>query len=43
MVGVGYLAGQYVVSKITEARDRMTDDRIAKEKLVLEPDSRIPF
>ena len=43
VVGVGYLAGQYVVSKITEARDRMADDRIAKEKLVLEASSRLPF
>ena len=34
IVGIGYLAGQYVVSKITEVRDRMTSDRIAKEKLV---------
>ena len=43
MVGVGYLAGQYVVSKITEARDRMADDRIAKEKFALEPHFRLPF
>ena len=34
LVGVGYLAGQYVLSKISEARERMSIDRIAKEKLV---------
>ncbi len=32
VLGVGYVAGQYVLSKITEARERMTSDRIAKEK-----------
>lgn len=32
VIGVGYLAGQYVLSKITEARERMAGDRIAKEK-----------
>jgi peroxin-3 len=32
VVGVGYLAGQYVLSKISEARERMSSDRIAKEK-----------
>lgn len=32
ILGVGYIAGQYVLSKITEARERMTADRIAKEK-----------
>ena len=34
VLGVGYVAGQYVLSKITEARERMTSDRIAKEKCV---------
>jgi peroxin-3 len=34
VVGVGYLAGQYVLSKISEARERMSSDRIAKEKYV---------
>ena len=34
VLGVGYVAGQYVLSKITEARERMTSDRIAKEKYV---------
>ena len=32
VVGVGYVAGQYVLSKITEVRERMASDRIAKEK-----------
>lgn len=32
VIGIGYAASQYVFSKITEARARMTDDRIAKEK-----------
>ena len=34
VIGVGYVAGQYIVNKITEARERMTSDRIAKEKCV---------
>ncbi|KAK5716253.1 peroxin [Elasticomyces elasticus] len=33
LVGASYLAGQYVVGKIQEARQRMTEDRIAKENL----------
>ncbi|KAG7007998.1 hypothetical protein G7Y79_00007g021230 [Physcia stellaris] len=33
VLGIGYVAGQYVLSKITEARERMTADRIAKENL----------
>lgn len=32
VVGVGYLAGQYVVGKLNETRQRLSDDRIAKEK-----------
>jgi hypothetical protein len=28
------LAGQYVMSKISEARERMSSDRIAREKYV---------
>ena len=32
VIGVGYFAGQYVLSKITEARERIAGDRIAKEK-----------
>jgi hypothetical protein len=34
VVGVTYLAGQYVLGKINEARERMQMDRIAKEKYV---------
>ncbi|KAI2487137.1 Peroxisomal membrane protein [Pyrenophora tritici-repentis] len=33
VLGAGYLAGQYVLGKIGEARQRMSDDRIAKENL----------
>ena len=32
MLGAGYLAGQYVLGKISEARERMKSERIAKEK-----------
>jgi hypothetical protein len=32
VLGAGYLAGQYVLGKLGEARQRMSDDRIAKEK-----------
>lgn len=32
VVGAGYLAGQYVITKISEARERMSSDRIAREK-----------
>ena len=32
VVGVGYIAGLYVISKMTEVRERMAGDRIAKEK-----------
>lgn len=32
VVGAGYLAAQFVVSKITEAKDRMLGDRAAREK-----------
>ena len=34
VIGIGYIAGQYILSKITEARERMAGDRIAKEKYV---------
>ena len=30
----GYLAGQYVLNKVSEARQRMSDERIAREKYV---------
>ncbi len=32
VVGAGYLAAQYVIGKVNEARERMQMDRIAKEK-----------
>ena len=32
VVGAGYLATQYVLAKINDARERMSSDRIAKEK-----------
>ncbi|KAJ9642997.1 peroxin [Coniosporium tulheliwenetii] len=33
VLGAGYLAGQYVLGKVSEARQRMSDDRIARENL----------
>ena len=33
IVGVGYVATQYVVGKITEARQRMSDEKISRENL----------
>jgi peroxin-3 len=32
VIGAGYLAGQYILGKVSEARQRMSDERIAKEK-----------
>ena len=32
VIGAGYVATQYVISKINDARERMSSDRIAKEK-----------
>ena len=32
VVGATYLAGQYVLGKLSEAKERMKLDRIAKEK-----------
>lgn len=32
VIGVGYVATQYVLSKISDARERMSSDRIAREK-----------
>ena len=32
VLGVGYVAGQYAINKISEARERMSSDRVAKEK-----------
>lgn len=37
VVGAGYLATQYVLAKINDARERMGSDRIAKEKYVCLP------
>lgn len=37
VIGAGYMAGQYVVNKIFEARERMSSDRIAREKSVFFP------
>jgi hypothetical protein len=33
-IGTGYLAGQYALNKLTETRQRMSEERIAKEKYV---------
>ncbi|KAF3482390.1 uncharacterized protein GIQ15_05149 [Arthroderma uncinatum] len=33
VVGVGYLAGQYVLGKISDARERMSSERVARENL----------
>ncbi|KAH8434645.1 peroxisomal biogenesis factor 3 [Aspergillus melleus] len=33
VIGAGYLVGQYVLNKISEARERMSSDRIARENL----------
>lgn len=33
-IGAGYLAGQYALNKLTETRQRMSEERIAKEKYV---------
>ncbi|KAI2626726.1 Peroxin-3 [Hypoxylon sp. NC1633] len=33
VIGAGYLATQYVLSRINDARERMSSDRIAKENL----------
>jgi peroxin-3 len=35
VLGVGYVASQYVLSKLAEARERMSSDHIAKEKCAL--------
>ena len=32
VIGLGYLAGQYALGKLNEARQRISDDRISKEK-----------
>ncbi|KAL8707823.1 MAG: hypothetical protein Q9220_007177 [cf. Caloplaca sp. 1 TL-2023] len=33
VLGAGYVAGQYILSKVAETRQRMSEDRIAKENL----------
>lgn len=35
VVGAGYVATQYVLNKLNDARERMSGDRIAKEKCAL--------
>jgi hypothetical protein len=37
LLGAGYLAAQYVLGKVTETRQQMSDERIAKEKWVAVP------
>lgn len=32
IVGIGYVATNYVLGKISDARERMSSDRIAREK-----------
>lgn len=32
VIGAGYVVTQYVLSKLNDARERMSSDRIAKEK-----------
>lgn len=34
VIGAGYVATQYVITKLNDARERMSSDRIAKEKYV---------
>ena len=34
VLGTGYVATQYVLSKLKEARESMSSDRIGKEKCV---------
>lgn len=34
VIGAGYLVGQYALNKLTETRQRMSEERIAKEKHV---------
>jgi len=41
-LGVGYLATQYVFSKISEARERMSSDRIARDKYAATSPTSLP-
>ena len=34
VIGVGYVAGQYTLRKLAEARERMNIERIARDKQV---------
>ena len=34
VLGAGYLATQYALNKLTETRQRMSEERIAKDKYV---------
>lgn len=49
VVGAGYVATQYILNKLSDARERMSSDRIAKEKcarpvvVVLPAPSRVPL
>jgi peroxin-3 len=35
VIGAGYVVSQYILSRLNDARERMSSDRIAKEKYVL--------
>ena len=35
VLGAGYVLTQYIIGKIAETRERMSSDRIAREKYVL--------
>lgn len=37
ILGVGYVATQYVLGKIKDAREQMSSDRIAREKYGIMP------
>jgi peroxin-3 len=39
VVGAGYVVTQYVLGKISDARERMSSDRIAREKYVVSLDT----
>lgn len=42
LVGAGYVVTQYIVSKLNEARERMSNHRIAKEKYMNSPRCQTP-
>jgi hypothetical protein len=35
VIGAGYVATQYILSRLNDARERMSSDRIAKEKYAM--------